>query len=69
MISLPDRVEVMIEKEIDARGRFSHGPLMELLGIVRGMPEHTSVQTLVSKEGRQNSSVPPLLPMERKEQL
>ena len=35
---MPERVEVTIEKEIDARGSFSPGPLMELICEVRRMP-------------------------------
>ncbi len=48
---MPERVDVTIEKEIDARGSFSPGPLMELLREVRGMPVGSVLAILSSDPG------------------
>ena len=51
MIAMPERVEVMVEKEIDARGSFSPGPLIELLREVRGMPVGSELAVVSSDPG------------------
>jgi TusA-related sulfurtransferase len=51
MIALPERVEVTIEKEIDARGSFSPGPLIERIREVRRMPVGSVLAVLSSDPG------------------
>jgi tRNA 2-thiouridine synthesizing protein A len=51
MIVMPEHVDVTIEKEIDARGSFSPGPLMELLRELRGMPVGSVLAVLSSDPG------------------
>ena len=51
MIALPERVEVAIEKEIDARGSFSPGPLVERIREVRRMPVGSVLAVLSSAPG------------------
>ena len=51
MIAMPERVEVTIDKEIDARGSFRPGPLMELICEVRGMPVGSVLAVLSSDPG------------------
>jgi tRNA 2-thiouridine synthesizing protein A len=48
---MPEHVDVAIEKEIDARGSFSPGPLMELICEVRGMPVGSVLAVLSSDPG------------------
>jgi TusA-related sulfurtransferase len=51
MIFMSERVDVTIEKEIDARGSFSPDPLMELLRELRGMPVGSGLAVLSSDPG------------------
>ena len=48
---MSEQVDVTIEKEIDARGSFSPGPLMELLGELRSMPVGSVLAVLSSDPG------------------
>lgn len=48
---MPERVDVTIEKEIDARDSFSPGPLMERIGTMRGMPVGSVLAVLSSDPG------------------
>jgi TusA-related sulfurtransferase len=51
MIVMPERIDVTIEQEIDARGSFSPGPLVELLRVVRGMLVGSVLAVLSSDPG------------------
>lgn len=46
-----EQVDVTIEKEIDARGSFSPGPLMELVRELRSMPVGSVLAVLSSDPG------------------
>ncbi len=65
---MPERVDVTIEKEIDARGSFSPGPLMERIREVRGMPVG-SVLAVVSSDPGSACVIPPWIRKARHELL
>lgn len=68
MIAMPERVEVTIDKEIDARGSFSPGPLMELIREVRRMPVGSVLAVLSSAPGSVRM-IPPWIRKARHELL
>ena len=65
---MPERVDVTIEKEIDARGSFSPGPLMERIREVRGMPVG-SVLAVLSSDPGSACVIPPWIRKARHELL
>ena len=48
---MSERIDVTIEKEIDARGSFSPGPLMELVREMRNVPVGSVLAVLSSDPG------------------
>ena len=65
---MPERVDVTIEKEIDARCSFSPGPLMELIREVRRMPVGSVLAVLSSAPGSVRM-IPPWIRRARHELL
>ena len=48
---MPELTDITIEKEIDARGSFCPGPLMELIRGIKSVPVGSTVAVLSSDPG------------------